>query len=150
MRSSNATALAIACLLVAACTGTDPLLVTEATAGSISASIDGDPFHVEPAHFSRADGRVVIHGWAIPDRSLGIEFPDDGAGTWTIGPGHAVSATVTIASLAWIAGDGTGGGTITVSEFTDDRIAGTFDLTVDAGPDHPRLKVTDGRFEIRF
>jgi hypothetical protein len=120
--------------------------------GPMTALIDGESFVAEFATVDQAGGQVYVNGAALPQRAIGFTFPTEGVGTYTMAVGQLVAAGVTIGNDAWIAGSGSGGGTITVTTFTADRLVGTFQLSVVAsGGQAPQtLSVTNGKFDISY
>jgi len=148
--SSGACALALALLSTACSDGLIQPLDDEAP---MTARIDGAPFVAGLATVSRSNDRVNVNAAGPSQRGIAFTFPDDGVGTYTIGPGKLVSVGVTIGtSQSWIAGGSNGTGSIEVTTFTDSHIVGTFSFWVVAtGEETPNpLSITEGRFDIEY
>lgn len=148
--SSKACALALALLSTACGDGLTALLDGE---GPVMARIDGGPFAATLATVSRNNGRVNVNAVGTFERGIAFTFPDDGVGTYSIGPGQLVSVGVTIGTdQNWIAGAANGSGSIEVTTLTDSRIAGTFFFSVVAtGEETPNpLSITEGVFDIEY
>lgn len=138
---------ALASVLLASCGGDDPILPGPDT-GPLTAFIDGDPFVAEFASVTRDGAQVWVNANASGGPEITMRFPDSGPTNHFIGPGNEVSVVVTIDASIWIAGGATGSGTITVTAVTSNYIEGSFSLTVEGGPSHTSLSVTNGRFLI--
>lgn len=144
--------LTLPCLLLAAACGSDGTGPGPGS-GPITAVIDGVSFVAEFATVSRSGNQVSVNGASSgPPRAIGFTFADAGTGTYTIGPGLLVAAGVTIGNEAWTAGGDLGSGTISVTTFTESRIAGTFTLSLVAtGNQSPQtVTVTNGQFDITY
>ena len=142
---------AVPCLAAAAACGgdgsTDPN-----EPGPMTARIDGDRFVAIQTTVLESGGITAVNGGSADLRAIGFQIQNLSTGTFTIAPGNLVSAGVTIGNAAWGAGGNMGSGTITISILTANRVAGTFQLTVDAisGGASGTLTVTDGVFDIDF
>lgn len=147
MHSIVAKALLITIVALGAACGGDSGTGPEGDSGPMTARIDGDPFVAQFVSVQRSSGFVYVNGGGSGQRAIGFVFPDDGTGTYTIAPGTLVAAGVQIGAESYTAGQSTGAGTISVTTFTDSRLAGTFSLTV-VGP--ATLAITDGAFDITY
>ena len=116
----------------------------------MTAKLNGQAFVAEFATLGRSAGQVFINGAGLPARAIGFTFPDLGTGTYTIAPGNLVSSGVTVGSTAWVAGQSQGSGTIVVTTFTANRIAGTFTINLVPSLGGPPMAVTDGLFDFTF
>jgi len=120
---------------------------------ALTARIDGVPFASVFATVGHSAGQVFINaGVGDPLRAIGFQFPDQGPDQFMMAPGNPVSAGVTIGNAPWVAGGDMGGGSISVTTSTANRIAGTFEFTVVAqgGQQPAELTVTEGGFDITY
>ncbi len=122
------------------------------SASAMTALINGESFEAEFVTVNHSAGQVLINGAGHPLRAIGFQIPDVGTGTWTFGAGINASAGVTIGNAAWIAGGGTGSGTVSVTTSTANRIAGTFEFTLlgQGGATPGTIAVTGGEFDTEF
>jgi hypothetical protein len=125
---------------------------------SISATIDDEPFYASSVVVTPYPGGLSFN--ALNDeRNIGFILSEiDGSGTYEIGFAPPVRSVVAIDATAddqgthccWGASvDDTG--TLELTELSEDRIVGTFELTLQPQPGKPAtapLVVTDGRFDI--
>jgi hypothetical protein len=116
----------------------------------MTAKLNGQAFVAEFATLGRSAGWVYINGAGLPSNAIGFAFADQGTGTYTIAPGNLVSSGVTVGSTAWVAGQSQGSGTIMVTTFTANRIAGTFTINLVPSLGGPPMAVTDGVFDFTF
>lgn len=142
---------AVTCLAAAAACGGDGSTDPNAS-GPMTARIDGERFVAVQTTVLQSAGITAVNGGSADLRAIGFQIQNVATGTYTIAPGNLVSAGVTIGNAAWGAGGTMGSGTITISTLTANRIAGTFQLTVDAisGGASGTLAVTEGAFDIDF
>jgi hypothetical protein len=124
------------------------------TAASMTAVLDGETWTaVTASAFVSTTGNVTIGSSNLGGEfGIGLGFPDDGVGTYTIGPGAITNANViSLDGGSWVASTDRGSGTIVVTERGDDRIVGTFSFTAPlaSGSGSPDTRtVTDGAFDL--
>ena len=133
--------------------GDSPTDIPLPATGSMSASIDGSAWSAAQAQAVRGGGAVTLAGTDIALLSLGLAFQDTGTGTYTLGPGQGVTASVSDPQNIWSANDLQGSGTITVTTLDATRVAGTFSFIAPASPNSgpPASRtVTSGAFDVPF
>lgn len=141
---------AIALLLAAGCGGDSPtdLIPT----GNMAATVDGGAWSAAHVEAVRSGGTVAVSGADVALIAVGFAFPDQGPGTYDIGPGEGSVANVTEGGNSWSANTFQGSGTITVASLTADAVAGTFAFTADfsVGTGSGTRTVTNGTFNVSF
>lgn len=132
--------------------GSDP--DPDSTAASMTAVVDGEAWTaVTASAFVSTSGFVTIGASNVGGEfGIGLGFPDQGVGTYAIGPGAITNANViSLAGASWIASTDRGSGSIVVTERSDDRIVGTFSFTAPlasgSGPPDTRT-VSEGAFDL--
>lgn len=138
------------CLALAGCGSDGPSDPTGD--GPMTARIDGDSFVAVQTTVLQSAGVTAVNGGSADLNAIGFQIQNAAPGTYTIAPGNLVSAGVTIGNASWGAGGNMGGGTITITTLTANRIAGTFQFSVDAigGGASGTLAITEGAFDIDF
>jgi hypothetical protein len=159
MRHTSITVLSAA-LLIAACGGgsksgpTSPTTTTTGTGRSMSASIDGTQWSTTIVGANPGAGFIIIAGSNVGGQTtVGLTIATGGTGTQTIGPGTLAAGSVLIGSQMWQANSFGGGGTITLTTVTSNRVAGTFTFTAKALVNSvtPATRVvTSGQFDVTY
>jgi hypothetical protein len=154
MRKPRTWLLTAAVVLAAiGCGDSNP--VGPGTSGNtMTANVDGQAWSAVPAIIQvvRNQGIIAIGGASTQAIGIGIAFPDQGPGTYTIGPTAVTNANVVDGSDTWIAGSTNGSGSIVVTTLTSTNVAGTFSFTAAAtgGATPATRQVTSGAFDVEF
>jgi hypothetical protein len=110
-----------------------------------TAYIDGEPFQATTASAERVGGGVAIEADDDSFRGMGFEFEGLTPDTYT-----PYRAEVNLGLSVWLSFEDVGSRSVTVTTFTSERIAGTFELTLVDGSGTDTVRVTDGRFDLAF
>jgi len=133
---------------------TDPGPV--APAAFMRALIDGEPWCASSGLQAAHRGGILAFSGAAGERVLTLAIVTAGGpGPQTVGGGSPANAMLVLGGgETWVADGTRGGGTVTLSELTARRAAGTFELRMfpRTGPDAraDAHQVTDGAFDVRF
>lgn len=135
-------------LAVAACgDGTGP------GSGGMSARIDGANWSAVDAGALQQQGAISLAGSNATGTTIAFAWMDEGTGTYTIGTSVGTNASFTIPGQGiWSASVAQGSGTITVTNRTDDRVAGTFSFVMEpaGGGATGTVTITEGSFDVEF
>jgi hypothetical protein len=150
-------AVCVFSLLVTSCSGdsgVDPIGGAPLS-GTMTAVIDGSPWsatsdlrgliHLGAAGFTGTDGQ----GRTI---SIGVTVTE-GTGTFTVGQPLGPNSTLAFGPNVWVAGSGTGSGSVTLSTVTGTRLVGTFQfewVATAEGQTPETRSVTGGTFDLTF
>ena len=125
--------------------------------GSLTFNVDGSAWSatiITPAITSLASGVSAI-GAGNTQNTIAFAWLDQGVGTYMIGSGSAMNASLTSigGSQSWVANSQAGSGTMVVTQRTDSRIVGTFQFQLAAGQGSGATgtrTITNGAFDITF
>ncbi|MCP4574050.1 MAG: hypothetical protein GY838_16950 [bacterium] len=124
--------------------------------GDMTATVDGVAWTAVSASAVGAGTSVIAIGASDlnGETAIGFAFANSGTGTYAIGPGQVTNANVgDLGGATWMANGAQGGGSITVTSLTAERIAGTFQFTapLQTGAGTPATRVvTNGVFDVAF
>jgi hypothetical protein len=146
----------VALILAAGCGSdggvNDP--VDELEPGSIVGTIDGTGWSTANAVVIYVNGRLVASGTGNQNLAFGFGVTAASTGTHAIGGSGNVSAILGgTGADRWEAGVPGGSGTLTITSFSSDEVAGTFSFSMvrTGGAGAPETRtITDGRFRVRY
>jgi hypothetical protein len=146
----------LAAVLAAGCASrdeaTDP--GDELAVGTIVSRIDGSDWSTTNAIAIYPGGRLVASGTGSGNLTFGFGVNAQAPGTYmTGGSGNASGSLADSNNSVWEATVPGGSGSITISSFAANEVAGTFSFTLvrSLGTSAPPTRmVTNGRFRVRY
>lgn len=157
MRVRNGTWMCLVALILAVGCGsdggaTDP--VDELEPGSIVGTIDGTGWSTANAVVIYVNGRLVASGIGSQNLAFGFGVTAASTGTYATGGNGNASGILTGAGTdRWEATAPGGSGTLTITSFSANEVAGTFSFSMvrTGGAGAPETRtITDGRFRVRY
>ncbi|HUF67410.1 MAG TPA: DUF6252 family protein [Longimicrobiales bacterium] len=128
--------------------------VDELEPGSIVGTIDGRGWSTANAFVIYANGRLVASGTGSQNLAFGFGVTAQSTGTYATGGNGNASAILSGAGTdRWEAAVPGGSGTLTITSFSSDEVAGTFSFNMvrTGGAGAPDMRtITDGRFRVRY
>lgn len=120
--------------------------------GTISALVDGNAWRGASLARAFTVGPVLsVAGQDTDGRALTMAIVATGPGTYSLNHPNASNAVMTLGGQQWFTAFVGGLGTVTITQFTSTRVAGTFALTLQPSTVNmnPRaVDVTNGQFDI--
>jgi len=156
MRLRNGTWKCLVALILAVGCGsdgpTDP--VDELEPGSIVGTIDGTDWSTTNAVVIYVNGRLVASGIGTQNLGFGFGVTAQSTGTYATGGNGEASGIISGAGAdRWEATAPGGSGTLTITNFASNEVAGTFSFTMvrTGGSGAPETRtITNGRFRVRY